>query len=516
MRSTRILVLVTALAAGPLAAQQGGINLRLAQGQPAKYVPPLCPMKPVNAKIEKGIASLRKAYEAKTPADKSALLAEAKTSLVTAVTQEAQSGNAAAWYFLARVALLQGDPLGVDSAFTKALALAPMCEIDINQYRQNNWALLGTAGVEMQRKGDLDSALVQFRDASLLYRGLPHVYTNMGVMFANTNHEDSAAIYFAKALDIAEKDTSLVEDRNSVALNLAITLQRINKNVEAIAVLHKYLGWKPEDTDAQKSLAIAFRSAGMVDSAEVIETAMVTRFAAMNLDSLDTQDLMSVGVVAFNKQRYLDAEKAFGAAVRRNAWSRDARYNLANTYLALAAKAADSAEALRKAFKATKTPPEALKAAVADTARFDAAAADANTKLIAEAAKLVEMEPMNEDVLRLLASGQRALKQNDAVYKTAERLVGLLFSVEATLFQLGRDGAKFAGEATGRAATDAAGKTIKAVPVTLVFEFVDNTGTVKDTKEVAVPALNAGQKHTIQIDAKGAGITAWRYKVKAG
>ena len=516
MRSTRILVLVTTLAAGPLAAQQGGINLRLAQGQPAKYVPPLCPMKPVNAKIEKGIASLRKAYEAKTPADKSALLADAKQNLVASVTQEAQSGNPAAWYFLARVALLQGDALGVDSAFTKALALAPMCEIDINQYRQNNWALLGTAGVEMQKKGDLDSALVLFRDASLLYRGLPHVYTNMGVMFANTNHEDSAAVYFAKALEIAEKDTSLVEDRNAVAYNLAITLMRVEKNKEAIAVLHKYLAWKPDDNEGQKSLAIAFRGAGMVDSAEVLEGQMIARMSAMNLDSLDAQDLMSVGVVAFNKGKYLEAEKAFGAAVRRNEWSRDARYNLANTYLALAGRASDSAEALRKAFKATKTPPEALKAAVADTVKLDATAAEANTKLIAEATKLVEMEPMNDDVLRLLASGQRALKQNDAVYKTAERLVGLPFSIEATLFQIGKEGAKFAGDATGRAATDATGKALKAVPVTLVFEFVDNTGAVKDTKEVSVPALTAGQKHTIQIDAKGAGISAWRYKIKAG
>ena len=89
---TMLLVLAATLAAGPLAAQ-GGYNLRLAQGQPAKYSPPLCPLKAVNAKVEKGISSLRKAYEAKTPADKASALTESKQNLTTAIVQEAQTGE---------------------------------------------------------------------------------------------------------------------------------------------------------------------------------------------------------------------------------------------------------------------------------------------------------------------------------------------------------------------------------------------------------------------------------------
>ena len=513
MRRVSVLALVAALAAGPLAAQ-GGINLRLAQGQPAKYVPPLCPLKTVNSKVDKAVASLRKAYEAKTPADKTALLADAKQNLLAAITQESQAGNGAAWYYLARVALLQGDPAGADSSFTKAQALAPSCEIDITQYRQNNWALLGTAGVEMQRKGQTDSALALFRDASLLFRGLPHVYTNMGVLFANSQHDDSAAIYFAKALEIAEKDSTLTEDRNGAALNLAIMYQRLNRNKEAITVLQKYLKWKPDDTDAQKSLAVAFRNAGMADSAEAMEGAMVNRFSKMNLDSLDMQDLMSVGVLAFNKNKWADAEGAFAKAAKRNPWSRDARYNLANTYLAMAKMAGDSADALRKLAKATKSPTDAQKAAIADTVKLDAEANAANTKLIEQSEKLLELEPMNEDNLRLLAQGQRALKQTDAVYKTAERLVALPFSVEIQSFQIGQALARFNGEATGRTPQDAAGKPIKPAPVTLVIEFVDASGAVVDTKEVAIPVLANGQKQQIQAEGKGAGITAWRYRLK--
>jgi tetratricopeptide (TPR) repeat protein len=470
---TMLTVLAATLAAGPLAAQ-GGYNLRLAQGQPTKYTPPLCPIKAVNAKVEKGISSLRKAYDAKTPADKAQALTESKQSLNTAISQEAQGTNAAAWYYLARVALLQGDPVGADSAFSKALELAPSCEIDIMQYRQNNWAILGQAGIEMQRKGESDSALAMFRDASFLFRGLPHVYSNMGVVFANTNRTDSATVYFQKALTIAEADTALVEDRNAAALNLAIVYQRQNKHADAVGVLHKYLVWKPNDSDAKKALAQSFRAAGMVDSAEKVETAMVAEFAKTNLDSLDAQDLMSVGVAAFNAGKFPDAVTAFGKAVARNPWSRDARYNLANSYLAL----------------------------------------KDHEHLIAESTKLLEIEPMNADALRLLAAGQKGLKQDDAVLKTAERLVALPFTVDVTAFQMGTASIKFSATAVGRSPTDPAGKPLKVAPMTLVFEFLDVGGTVIEAKEVTVPGLAENVKHEIQLDAKGAGIVGWRYHVK--
>ncbi|HEV8197423.1 MAG TPA: tetratricopeptide repeat protein [Gemmatimonadales bacterium] len=498
-----ILVLATTLAAVPLAAQQGRVNQRLAAGQPAKYTPPLCPLKAINAKVKKGEETLRKSYDAKTPADKAALLGEARETLVDAITKEAQGTSAAAWYYLARVALLRGDAAEADSGFTKAQELVPSCEIDITQYRQNSWAMLANTAIDFQRKGNVDSALALFRDANLLFRALPHVYSNMGVVFANNQQEDSAAIYFRKALEIAEKDTSLVEDRNAAALNLAIMLQRQKQNKEAIEIFRRYLGWKPNDTDAQRSLAVAYRASGMVDSAEAMEKTMVGQFAKTNLDSLDLQDMMAVGVAAFNAQRYTDAEAVFARAVKRNPYGRDARYNLANTYLAMGRAAHDKADGFRKAKQADSA------------AAYDAVAAKADLGLIAESQKLLELEPMNEDGLRLLAQGQRGQKQDDALLKTAEKLVALPFTVDVSQFQMGAAAAHLSAEATGRDAQDATGKSLKPAPVTLVVEFTDASGAVIDTKEVTIPALAKDAKHSIQVDAKGAGITGWRYHIKA-
>ncbi|NOT08623.1 MAG: tetratricopeptide repeat protein [Gemmatimonadales bacterium] len=473
---TKYVVLSMALAAAPVLAQQGG-NRRLAEAaQQGKYMPPLCPMKAINSKVDKAIDQIKKSYDAKTPAERAAGLAQAKVGLLAAITQEAQATTGAAWYYLGRIALLQGDPVGADSAFTKAQELIPACEIDITQHRQNNWALLANAAIEFQRKGESDSALAIFRDASTLFRGLPHVYSNMGVVFANIGKDDSAAMYFKKSLDISEQDTSLVEDRNGAAMNLGLMFQRLNRHADAIATFRKYLGWKADDTEAQKALSASFRAAGMADSAAAIDNAMIAAFSKANLDSLDTQDLMAVGVAAFNASRYDQALNAFDKAVKRNPYSREARYNLANTYFAL----------------------------------------KNNEKLVEESIKMLDLEPMNEDLLRLLAQGQRGLKREEDVIKTAERLVALPFTVDLTGLQLGSNGAKLQAEAVGRTPQDPQGKALKTAPITLVVDFLSQSGTVVDTKEVTVPVLANGAKHAIVLDATGQHITAWRYRIKAG
>ncbi|MBM4188177.1 MAG: tetratricopeptide repeat protein [Gemmatimonadetes bacterium] len=458
----------TAFAQGPI------LQPKLAEVQPAKFSVPLCPLKP-EGKTSKGVEALRKSYDPK--ADKAAQLKLAH-ELITQALAEGQGSSAAAWYYLARVYLMQGDVGGVDSAFARAVKLQPQCELDIDQQRQNNWAQLATAAFELQKNNETEQAIVLFRDASRLFNERPEVVANLGVLFANSQQDDSAAAYFAKALAIAEKgaeaDTSMIESRNSSALNLAIMLQRTNKAKEAVPVLQKYLSWDPANMDARKSLSQAFRDAGMADSASALDNAMIAEMSKQNLDSLDMQDLMAIGVSAFNAQKYQEAATAFGKASVRNPYSRDAVYNLANAYLAL----------------------------------------KENDKLVETASRLAEIEPMNEDVYRLIGQGQKALKKDVEVLKAAEKLVGLPLHIEMAAFAIGRSAAKLEGVARGRAPTDAQGKAIKVTAVTLVVEFVTTAGTVVDTKEVAVPQLATGAEHKISIDAKGQNIAGWRYRAR--
>jgi tetratricopeptide (TPR) repeat protein len=468
-------VLATAVA-GSAYAQGPILQPKLAELQPPKFSVPLCPLKPQGKSLEKGVETFRKAFDAK--ADKATMLKQANDLIVAGITSEAQQGNAAAWYYLARVYLMQGDVGGIDSAFAKALALQPQCELDINQYRQNNWAQLANAGLELQKKGDNEGAIVLFRDANRFFHGLPHVASNLGVLFANSNKDDSAAKYFKEAYEIAEKsastDTAMINDRNANAMNLIVMYTRLGRHKDAIPMLHKYVAWEPKNLDARKMLIEAFRGANMADSAEALSNAIVSDMAKQNLDSLDLSDLMAIGVAAFNAQKYPEAATAFAKAAARNPYSRDAVYNLANAYLAM----------------------------------------NDHQKLIDAASKLVEIEPMNEDVYRLLGQGHKGLKHDADVLKAAEKLVGLPVTIEMGAFSIGKSVAKLQGQATGRSPTDAQGKAIKPAPFTLVIEFVTSGGQVVDTKEVAIPVLQPGATQPIAVEAKGADIAGWRYRQK--
>lgn len=464
-------VLATAIA-GTAYAQGPVLQPKLAELQAAKFSVPLCPLK-AQGSVQKGLDALRKAYDPK--ADRAAKLAEAKDLILQGIAKEAQGISAAAWYYLARVYLMQGDVGGVDSTLRKAQELQPQCEIDIDQIRQNNWAQLANAGLEIQKAGNIDGAIVLFRDADRLFSGMPHVASNLGVLFANAGKDDSAVVYFAKAMKIAAAgDTSMIGDRNSNGLNLALMYQRLDRHTEAVPVLRQYLEWEPNNMDARKALSQSLRAAGMAASADSIENAMVEEMSKQNLDSLDTQDILAIGVAAFNAERYADAATAFDKAVSRNPYSRDAVYNLANAYLAL----------------------------------------KDHENLVKTATKLIELEPMNEDVYRLQGQGYKGLKKDADVLKAAEKLVGLQVTIEMTGFQLGRSNVKLEGTATGRAPTDAQGKTIKPDSVSLVVEFVTSAGTVVDTKNVVLPILPAGTVHKISVDAKGADIAGWRYRSK--
>lgn len=471
MSNRRVVLFLLALGtAGPVSAQE--IAGRLVATERGRFAIPLCPLR-TNGKVGDAQKELKKGIEEEDAAKRSEALDKARANAVEALGVP-ESAHAGAWYFLARTYLAQGDVRGADSAFTRALALQPDCEIDIDQYRQNAWAVLANAGIEKQQAGDSDSALALFRQATTMFRGLPHVFENMGIMFANSGATDSAAVYFAHAVETAMNDSTLVDNRNSSTMNLALMQQRLGRHGDAIRTLHQYLEWNPGDTDARRSLAYSFREAGQTDSAEVVEQALVSEFSAMNLDSLSFQDLMAVGVSQFNAGQYQEAVRVFNSLMSRNPWSRDAVYNLANAHLAL----------------------------------------ENWTELVGAGKRLLEIEPMNEDAYRLLGSAYRGLEQQDSLIRVAERMVGLPVRIEMSGFSMGASSSRIEGVATGRDARDPSGAPIAPAPVTVVVEFLDAQGAVVASSEIEIPVLAEDGQAPIRAEVRGEGITSWRYRKK--
>ena len=104
----------------PAAAQQPTVNDRVVQGLPSKYLPPTCGIKAGHFKVSSGATYLKTGVETEVPANKTRALASGQKVLLEAIQQSDQEKNPAAWYYLGRVYLQQGDLAGADSALTKA------------------------------------------------------------------------------------------------------------------------------------------------------------------------------------------------------------------------------------------------------------------------------------------------------------------------------------------------------------------------------------------------------------
>ncbi|HET9133624.1 MAG TPA: tetratricopeptide repeat protein [Gemmatimonadales bacterium] len=470
--------LATSLAVPTVLAAQ--VSEAVSASMPSRYVAPTCEIKPGHFKVSSGVTYLIGAQGgngqvsgAGDPEKRRNLRNSGIRVVTEAITENNQAGNGAAWYYLGRLHLDGGDLVGADSAFTKAAELAPQCAEDIRSWRQRAWLVLMNPAAEYVRQDKGDSALALFRQAAIISRDFPQGFYNMGVLYANGNEPDSAAKYFEISKQRAATDPArFAKDRNAAAFNLAAMYQRAGKHDAAITELRAYIGWEPGDVEAKRALATSLRAVGKTDEATALDKEALQTMAASG--DLTSSDVMTMGINAFNDKKYEEAAQQFAKVLETEPWNRDARYNLANAYLAL----------------------------------------QDGPKLVETAAPIVENEPLNEDARKLLSQGYRIQGNNDKLIETATALVAMPTGLQGVRLAVGTDGARLTGTAYGRAAQTLEGKAIPAKAQTMVIEFLGKDGAVIATSEVALPALAAEATHDFTAEATGAGIVGWRYKVK--
>lgn len=405
------------------------------------------------------------------------ILENAQRVITEAITQNGQDKNAGAWYYLGYADLALGDVAGADSSLTRAEALAPDCKADIAKLRRLPYAPLFNQGITFSKSGQTDSAAAYFRRAAAINPSAPEAPYSLAGIYLKQHQPDSAVVYLQKSIENASAPDR-AGMRNEARYNLAVTLVQLKRDKDAVPVLQAYLKEKPNDVDARKALAVAFRGAGMVDSAKAVEAQLLNASAgassggaAAGGPALGSSDLFTLGVQRYQEKNYAEAAKAFSTLLQQEPFNRDALYNLANTYYAM-----------KDAANLTKT-----------------------------AERLVAIDPMNEDVLKLQAAGYQMAKNQAMQMKVAERLFALPTSVKVDALQPTASGATLTATATGRTAQTLSGATVKPKAETLEFEFLDKTGNVVNTQPVQVPALSPGQTQSLNVTAQGAGIVAWRY-----
>src|SRR6186997_3232750 len=109
-----VCILGTTMSLPAGAQQQTPLNDRVAQAMPSKYTPPACGIKPGHFKVSSGGAYLKTAVET-APANRARVLGQGQKVLTEAIEKNGQEKNPAAWYYLGRVYLHQGDIVGADS-----------------------------------------------------------------------------------------------------------------------------------------------------------------------------------------------------------------------------------------------------------------------------------------------------------------------------------------------------------------------------------------------------------------
>ena len=473
MRTTLVsAITLVGVVSGMPASAQTVVNDRVIKSLPSRFTPPDCGLKAGHFKVQSGATYLKTGIETGVPENRTRALNSGRKVLLEAIEQNQQDKNPAAWYYLGRISLQQGDLAGADSSLTKAETMLPACKKHIGTVRYAAWVPLVNAGIEFNKQEKNDSALALYRQASSIYRDKPLAYLNTGVIFANANQPDSAIVYFQHASQVAEQ-VNAVEDRNSATRNWGALLQRAGKHKEAIPVLEKYVAWVPKDVEVKRALASSYRSTGQNDKAKVIEDEVGVGAPAAGQPAAGNAagDKMAAAVALYNGKKYAEAAAAFEEVLVAEPYNRDALYGLANAYVGL------------------KSP-----------------------KLADAAARLVTIEPVNEEAVRLLANGQRMAKKETTANKTAIKLLAMPTTVKVAQFAPTADGATITGTATGREGETAQGKPLVAKPLVLIFEFLDPKGAVLANQEVQVPALKAGESHSIEVKAQAQGIAAWRYK----
>ncbi len=477
--TTASALLLLPLAAAGAQAQQA-VSQRVAESMPPSYQAPACELKSNHFKVSSGATYLKTGIETDVPENKARVWGNGERVLLEAIQQNGQADNPAAWYYLGRIYLQQGNVVGADTALARAEKGAPQCAQDIQNYRQNGWAALTRAGNTFEEQKNLDSALVMYRAAARLFPSSSLSSYFLARALSQLGQEDSAAVYFSRAAAAAESatDTTEMKVRNQSAFNAGAIHLNAKRYPEAIAAFERYLQWVPDDAEAMRGLAGAYRGAGQPEKAQALEQKLVASGAGGGTGEAaggaGAQDLMNIGVNFYNDKKYADAAKAFEQVVASEPNNRDALFNLANTYLAL------------------KDGP----------------------KLLATAERLSALEPLSENSLKLVGEGYKQAGKVDEAVKTAEKVLALPVDVKVNDFSPTPSGATLSGTATGRDAQTAAGKKVPAAARTLTFEFLDAQGTVVASQDVQVPALQPGATHDISVTAQGSGIAAWRYKTK--
>ena len=553
-----------------------------AQQQPAQE----CDLKTSHEAVSRAVLYIQSALNTPDTTKREQSLEGAHRSLLQALDQ-GQAQNPAVWHYLGIYHALQldkdisavtqadsvadsvkadslrqvlkGDVDAADSSFDKVETMMPACQKEDDQFRYMAWAKVANQGIAAMRKNDYAQAKQYFMTANKVYEKDPTTYFYTGTLFASENNADSALNYFKSAAQIADDDTSFTEIREKSVENVARIYQVIAQNPTygagvstradslrtALALWDSAGAWfrtyrtvKPADRGALVDLESLYLSAAQ-SARDMGDSAKAQALAAQatpwhdsimrGADSMPASDVFRAGVNEFKGDLPGAAAQSFETGLKQDPYYRNGLFNLTNAYFQEAQEKKDSA-------------------------KYYAA------KMLPVAQRLRAVDPMNRQVMQLIAAAYQILGQNDSTDAVLKAVRNMAYEVDIQSGRVTTGGYEVQG--TVQALTPAAAQAIQdsirndsmqlqvlhqtKVPASqrsfllrkqrrleaslsrlgarleklngpvnvpaITFEFLDKDGNVVTTQNVAAQAIQPGGTAQFDLTATGNGIVAWRYK----
>src|SRR6266404_2557076 len=467
-----VLALATGLLDLPLAAQVGW--------EPPR---PPCELVSGNSKIDKGMQVLRGAVE--KPDQREPQLVQAKKALGEAITQDNQSTNPAAWYYLGRYYVIVGDVAGADTALSRAATLAPKCAEDIATYRGELLSKLLNDGLSAWQDGKQDSALGLLQVAARLDPRNPKAFATVAALYASRSNDDSALAYYRLAARTAGDAAAFANDRREALTNAwhlvvrkvqghpaAQRAARVRASLDSIrrgitsdsTVLARLMASSQSRKARDAKLAPADQKLFTRDS--TAQAAAVFDSLVVHSKDLDPDALFGPGTRMVGQGLYGPAARALTLGLAKNPYRRDALFSLAVAYYQL----------------------------------------HDSTALLPTAQRLLALDPLNRASLKLMAAGWDFRRQRDSTKAYVARADADL-AVEITVLSFVPDSE---GAALSAAATNL--KAAPSNPLHVTFEFLDPAGQVIATQTQDVPAMSPRQSQAFDLKVSGRRVAGWRYR----
>ncbi len=445
------------------------------------YMPPNCELDTQHFLVRNAELYIKAATEARSDEQRERSIADAKRVLVDAL-EAGEEANAGVWYFLGRAYAMEFDLPGADSALAKAEALYPDCAEDMDNLRRSIWVPLYTEGAEALEVNDLDAARDALAQADRISTKEPFVPYYLASILLAQDDIPGALELFKKTIGMGQTEGDYEESYITSLFN-AGRLHHMLQQWDSAAVWYaQYRQVNPNDREALTGILQVLEASGRDEEALAFTDTILEHAEAMT-----DLDVFSAGVSLFQANRYQQAVRAFVVGLEKNSHYRDGVYNLAQSYFAIA-KPRDS----------TETPLEEEREVREDAAK----------EMLGVSKRLLEIDPANENSLRLLAAAYQLNGDTAATLDMLERIEDLTFDVEIEIFEPRDTGYQVRGTISNLKE----GET--SVPA-IVFEFVDFDGRVVTTEAVSARTLTSKATDRFQLTPVGEGIAAWRYKTES-